>query len=550
MSEPTAAHARDLGDYVALARRRWAWIVGCVVAGIAVSYIYLGVAQETYESTAKVLVESTGTTESTTVGARTNDAINLDTEAQLVKSEPVSARAAELLESSMSPVTLSNRVTVTVPPNTTVMAISFTASTAEDAQRGAAMFAQAYLENREESAQGKVSADVDRLEGQIEETTADIQDLSVAISRLDGPKEVTDRAFLVARRTTLNTQLASYNAELAPLDGTVVNPGKLILEAQLPAGPVDPNPFLIVPAGLMAGLVVGLALAAWRERSDKRIHSAAEIERLFGIVPLSTVTAVGRGRSARVIHDVRALYHTLRANGPYASEVVLLVGPDAPDTAEHLSYSLALIAARSGSDTAYLTRPNSPVLEARLRSDVEKIGALQLPNYEQLGVVIDGEIRSPNLREELRGLAATHDFLILGLPNDDPTVDLPILGRHVNMAVVVVQLGVTTRESVSDVLADLSKSGVTRVFAVTVDLRRAKHFGRSLRVSDAFADAVEDHRLRARRDQQITVVGEATERSERPRTPDGANGSRNGKAHESRTVRDEGPRAASSRRER
>ncbi len=97
MSEPTAAHARDLGDYVALARRRWTWIVGCVVAGIAVSYVYLGVAQETYESTAKVLVESTGTTESTTVGARTNDAINLDTEAQLVKSEPVSARAAELL---------------------------------------------------------------------------------------------------------------------------------------------------------------------------------------------------------------------------------------------------------------------------------------------------------------------------------------------------------------------------------------------------------------------------------------------------------------------
>ncbi len=115
---------------------------------------------------------------------------------------------------------------------------------------------------------------------------------------------------------------------------------------------------------------------------------------------------------------------------------------------------------------------------------------------------------------------------------------------------MVVQLGVTTRESVSDVLADLSKSGVTRVFAVTVDLRRSMYFGRSLRVSDAFADAVEDHRLRSRRDQQITVVGEATERPERPRTPDGANGSRIGKAHESPTVRDEGPRAASSRRER
>ena len=46
---------------------------------------------------------------------------------------------------------------------------------------------------------------------------------------------------------------------------------------------------VLLPAGLMAGLVLGLGLAAWRERSDRRIHTGAELERLFG---LSTALSV------------------------------------------------------------------------------------------------------------------------------------------------------------------------------------------------------------------------------------------------------------------
>jgi capsular polysaccharide biosynthesis protein len=486
MADTTPAHARELGDYAALARRRWAWILLCVVAGGAFAFAYLSLAQETYVSTAKVLVESTGDA-STAEGARMSDAVNLDTEAQLMTSAPVSTRAATLLASPLSPVALARRVSVTVPPNTTVMAVHFAGPSATEAQRGAAMFAQAYLENRQESAQDELAADVDRLEARIKETTADIQDLSVAIARSDGTSERTDRAFLVARRATLSAQLASYNGELAPLVGGEVNPGELILEAQLPSTPVDPNPWLILPAGLMAGLVVGLGLAARRERSDKRIHSAAEVERLFGIIPLSNLSAVGRGRDDRLSRGVRALYHTLRATGPDTSDVVMVVGPDATVTAEHLGYSLALVAARSGSETAYVTRPGSPTLD-RWRSEAENIGALQLPDYEQLGVVVDGEIRPAKLREELRELEVTRDFLLLGLPNEDPAVGLPILGRHVNLAVTVIELGVTRRDTVAEVLADLTKCGVDQVFAVTVDLRRRRFRRGGVGVETAFAD--------------------------------------------------------------
>ncbi len=59
----------------------------------------------------------------------------------------------------------------------------------------------------------------------------------------------------------------------------------------------------------------------------------------------------------------------------------------------------------------------------------------------------DGEFRSAVLRDELDEISSTHEFIILGLPNDDPSVDLPILGRHVDVAVVVIRLGITRRDT-------------------------------------------------------------------------------------------------------
>jgi hypothetical protein len=251
-----------------------------------------------------------------------------------------------------------------------------------------------------------------------------------------------------------------------------VDAGEVILEAQLPERPIDPNPLLVLPAGLMAGLVLGLGLAGLRERLDKRLHHAADVERLFGLVPLLDVRATGRGGRLRLDHDVRALYHSLRAHGPDRAEVAVLVGPDDSGTAEHLGYSLAEVAARSGASAAYVGRPHSPVLRDRRRPAGKAGEALEVSDYEQLGVLADGELRAASLGEEVRELAGAREFLVLGLPNDDPAVDLPVLGRHVDVAVVVVRLGVTRRDTLAAVLADLSKSGVDRVVAVTVDLGR------------------------------------------------------------------------------
>ena len=391
MAEPSAAHARDLGDYAALVRRRWRWVAGFVLAGFVIACAYLLTAQTTYVATAKVLVEPVGNA-SPMVGARTDDPINLDTEAQLVRSEPVATRAVELLGSELSPVALADQVTVTVPPNTTVLAIAFAARTAEDAQQGAETFARAYIENRAQMAQDDLDRDVQRLQHQAKETIQRIRDVNVSLSRLTGSGETADQAFLLARRRALSSQLASYNTQLAPIVGETVDAGLIIIDAQLPGKPVDPNPWLALPTGVMLGLVLGLAFAAWRERADKRIHSSTDVERIYGVVPLSFVGVAGHGEAVSA-QDVLALYYQLRARDSGHGETVLLVGPDAPETAERLSRSLAVTAARSGDRVTYLTRPDSPPRLDRERITACSAGLLELPDYAELEVLVGLDLR-------------------------------------------------------------------------------------------------------------------------------------------------------------
>lgn len=474
MEEPTAAHARDLGDYASLVRRRWGWIAGCAALGLLLGSAFLVVADRTYVSQARVLVQATGN-ESSSVGERTNSGINLDTEAQLVKSEPVAALAARSLRTGDSPVALAGRVSVTVPPNTTVMVIAFEAPTAREAQRGAAAFADAYLANREEAAADDLADEVSRLEDLVASTSAEIKETNDRLARLTDTSPQTTRSFLLARRASLSSQLASYNTALAPLAGAVVRPGEVIGEAQRPTTPVDPNPLLVLPSALMGGLLLGVGLASLRERLDRRIHTGAEVERVFGLVPVAQLAAGKHRHGARLQHDVRALYHTLRAYGPPGGhERVLVVGPDALESAQYLSWSLALVAARSGSPACYVTAPDQRPEVGPAPGLVASTPMLRVEDYADLEVLVDGELRSGVLATELDELARISEFLVLDLPTSDPVVDIPALGRHLDLAVVVVRLGVTRRHHLNTVLSTLSKSGVPAVLAVTLDLGRKR----------------------------------------------------------------------------
>src|SRR4051794_12894573 len=86
-----------------------------------------------YRSAASVLVSPAGT-DANASGGRTKGDINLDTEAQLVKSTAVAVGAKQLLRSPAAPAVLAKPVTVELPSNTTELVIAYTHDSAHPAQ--------------------------------------------------------------------------------------------------------------------------------------------------------------------------------------------------------------------------------------------------------------------------------------------------------------------------------------------------------------------------------------------------------------------------------
>ena len=266
-----AAQGRSLGDYLAVLRRRWLVFTFGVLLVVALGVVYLALAPKTYTSTTKVLVEGAAWDSSAT-GARTTDGINLDTEAQVVRSFPVAELAEQQLDTGRTLPSLTRDVTVTVPPNTTVLQIAFQASDPSTAQEGAEAFADAYLEHRAEAAQNLLDAQLKPVEAQLEAARKSLKRVGVNI---DNEKADAARASLRAQRTAIVTRLEALNTQLAMLATREIGAGQVINEAQVPSTPTSPDPWLVIPASVFAGLLLGLVLALWRDaRAIRRTTSA------------------------------------------------------------------------------------------------------------------------------------------------------------------------------------------------------------------------------------------------------------------------------------
>ena len=265
-----------LGDYGGLVRRQWPLILLGVLIGGIFGITALGAAPKTYESTTSLIVQPTGD-DTNVEGGRTSSTINLDTEAQLVTSTVVAARAAELMHSSLEPRELAKHVAVQVPANTSVLEITFAASSAANAQQGAETFADAYLDNRKDLAQDKVKANVAHLLDTIDSLNADLVKVN---DDLQGAISDSRRAYLITQRALLIQQIRTSTSQLGPLQSEDVQPGTVITQAQKPTSPSGLSPLLVLVSGLFIGLLLGLVAAVIRDRSDHRVRSRRDLDRL------------------------------------------------------------------------------------------------------------------------------------------------------------------------------------------------------------------------------------------------------------------------------
>ena len=210
MPRENAPSAVQLSDYAGLLRRQWRLLVAGLVLGTVLAGAYLVVADREYTSATSVLV-TTATSGATATNNRA-PVINLDTEAQLVRStETVGTVAEELAVAPEELAELGDRVTVTVPPNTEILIISFVAPTAEGAQDGARAFAEAYLEGRRANAETALDAEYDALQNRVDEVREQLQEVTEAGTQL--PPGSAERARTETQAAALTNQLAALGTQ-------------------------------------------------------------------------------------------------------------------------------------------------------------------------------------------------------------------------------------------------------------------------------------------------------------------------------------------------
>jgi capsular polysaccharide biosynthesis protein/Mrp family chromosome partitioning ATPase len=408
----------EAADYVGVLRRRW-WIVLAVTCvGVVGAFGYVTVAPKSYTATASVNVNPTAADQSNAVaGSRTNGAtVNLDTQAQVVTSTAVATLAGKMLHSTLTPYKLAGQINVTVPPNSSILDIACKASTPVGAAACANDFAQAFLQNRHSSAISYVQGQLKELNTQLKTLNAAITAESTKISSLpsNSPQRAGETAQLDSDKNKLNKLTAEYaatNGQLANTNGGSVND-----VATPPGKPSSPKKALIIPSGLVAGLLIGLILAFLVDRRDKRIHNAAHAERVLDLPVLLNLPPGAFGREVSIASPrsktgqaFTDLAHGVAAALGEGNHVVFVAGATPGPAGSVVAANLAVTLARTHSEVVLVCANMNSTVAPKL---------LGLGEGEGLAELIAG---NATVRDVVQGPAGMPGLWVI-TPGADPSL--------------------------------------------------------------------------------------------------------------------------------
>lgn len=453
--------------YLGWLRRRWWILLLAAILGTAGGLGVTHLQHARYTSTTSLLVRPLETGGDNQTAAK----VNLDTEAQVVRSLVVAERARGLMKVGTSADDLVEWATVTVPPNSQVLEVSYEADTPEQARNGSHAFAQAYLDLRLATAQGALNNEIAGLKQQIADVN---KQLSVVTGKIAvAASNSVERKRAEADQQVLTNQLTSLNNRLSPLLSTGIDPGEIISDARLPSSPSSPNRTLNLASGMGAGLLLGIVLALVLDRLDTRIRRGRDIADRVGLpllleLPPRTSSLAVLPPTHKISRELGRLRNVLLSAVPEPAQPgrgrqLLLCDASPGNAAGFVAANLAAAYARTGQQVALVTtKPNSVLsaltgvsegrhsLAAVLRRDVPALKALApVPDVAQLRVLVPGDLDAnlelpvAALLEILAELSARFDHVLIETAQPAVAVEAQALARHVDAVIVVAETGRT-----------------------------------------------------------------------------------------------------------
>lgn len=213
--------------------------------------------------------------------ARAPKPSTVDTEAQLVRSDQVIDRLRTAPGfRKIPPQQLRDRIGITVPPNTRVLEIAVAARTPRQAQTGAAIVADAYLNLRHQILAGVRQRNREAL---IRRRELLREQLKTFPAENASASQLTTRT----RRQAVEKQLKEVRKQLSVIDDSDLRSGEIIRDATNPRRPEDRRRDIALSTGTGIGLLLALGTALLLDRRPRRVRKED------GIVLRTDVPVVG-----------------------------------------------------------------------------------------------------------------------------------------------------------------------------------------------------------------------------------------------------------------
>jgi Mrp family chromosome partitioning ATPase len=468
--------ARTLADYGVIVRRSWWLVIGTAAVALAAGLAYTAVTEKVYESTASVLVLPT-VSDTDVAGARTAGQVNLDTEAQLVKSTQVAEAAAETLGADPAD-DLVSRVSVTVPPNTSVLEIGFQAGDAETARAGAAAFGEAYLAHRLAAATAALDRAIDSAAVGLDGVNADIEAAEDELSGMEAGDG--GQASLESALEDLRAQAGELEAEIVALEAqqTAASPGRVINRPALPEAPASPNAMFNLAAALGVGLPLGLMLAWVRHRLARKVAYPTDLVERCELDVLAAVPSAVKFQRREVFgayspggRVFSQLRNVVASQLTGEQRVIVVAGVAPGPAASVVAANLATAMARAGDRvTAVAANPSTTVglpelfgtepvpgladvWAGRIGLPAATQAAPRQPSLNVIGPGAAARAAGPTSEaaaETFATLAEAGRFVVVEAPPLSCSADAQLLAGHADAVILAVQ---SRRDAITETAA-------------------------------------------------------------------------------------------------
>jgi len=351
-------------QYLATLRRRWGVIALCGLLGVALAagYLFLLAPKATATADLNINVISTEPFNAEkSAGGLLDDAA----EARIAQSYAVAEGASKLMGGTIDADEIREASSVTTTSGTSVVLVSYTARSSEDAIRGADAVAQAYLDYRHDQAKKRVDALLADVNSRLSDARSE---LVTAYEQIADSKSGSGAATKAeSNRQQVVIEIQDLIERKNNLEGVDTAGGSILTAAANNSIVYGPRKVYILLIGFLAGVAIGLLCAFVVDRYARHIRRVRDVTHVSGRPTFLTSNAPGLPVDSATRDTLRVARERFTADIDGMSRRVLIVDDSGPFPSQ-TTLAFAMVMTED-------TRPTELILPVSSESGFKELSA-------------------------------------------------------------------------------------------------------------------------------------------------------------------------------